>query len=128
VAAHHERWDGTGYPRGLKGKRIPLVARVVAIADAFDAITHRRRYSHARSFSEAVRAIEEGRGTQFDPDLVDVFLSQPVLARIEEAMKEANGPQKNHRNRRRGEAQRAPDVTFRWRPRSDGSRAPGRQP
>ena len=51
VAAHHERWDGTGYPRGLKGKRIPLVARVVAIADSFDAITYRRRYSHARSFA-----------------------------------------------------------------------------
>ena len=50
VLAHHECWDGTGYPRGLKGKRIPLPARVVAIADSFDAITHRRRYSHARSF------------------------------------------------------------------------------
>jgi HD-GYP domain-containing protein (c-di-GMP phosphodiesterase class II) len=128
VAAHHERWDGKGYPRGLKAKRIPLVARVVAIADSFDAITHRRRYSHARSFSEAVEAIKAGRGTQFDPDLVDVFLSQPVLERIDESMREANRPHKNHRNRRRGEAQRAPDVTFRWRPRSDGSRARGRQP
>jgi putative two-component system response regulator len=120
VAAHHERWDGKGYPRGLQGKRIPLVARVVAIADSFDAITHRRRYSHARSFSEAIGAIKAGRGTQFDPDLVDVFLSPPVLARIEEAMREANKPHKNQRNRRRGEAQPAPDVTFRWRPRSDG--------
>jgi HD-GYP domain-containing protein (c-di-GMP phosphodiesterase class II) len=127
VAAHHERWDGKGYPRGLKGKRIPLTARVVAIADTFDAITHRRRYSHARSFGEALRAIEEGRGSQFDSDLVDVFLRPPVRARIEEAMREANKPHKNHDNRRRGEAQRAPDVTFRWRPRSDGSRARGRQ-
>ena len=127
VAAHHERWDGNGYPRGLKGKRIPLVARVVAIADTFDAITHRRRYSHARSFSEAIDAIKAGRGTQFDPDLADVFLSQPVLGRIDEAMREANRPHKNHRNRRRGETQRAPDVTFRWRPRSDGSRARGHQ-
>ena len=128
VAAHHERWDGTGYPRGLKGKRIPLVARVVAIADSFDAITHRRRYSHARSFSEAIRAIAEGRGTQFDPDLVDVFLSPPMLAKIEKAMREANKPHKNNRNRRRGEVQPAPDVTFRWRPRSDGSRSRGHQP
>jgi len=127
VAAHHERWDGTGYPRGLKGRRIPLVSRVVAIADSFDAITHRRRYSHARSFSEAIRAIEEGRGTQFDPDLVDVFLSPPVRARIEEATREANKPHKNRGNRRRGGAERAPDVTFRWRPRSGGSRARGRQ-
>jgi len=128
VAAHHERWNGTGYPRGLKGKRIPLAARVVAIADSFDAITHRRRYSHARSFSEAMRAIEEGRGTQFDPDLVDVFLSPPVRAKIESAMRQAHMPHKSQSNRRRGEAQRAPDVTFRWRPRSRGSRARGRQP
>src|SRR5712671_5930087 len=100
VAAHHERWDGTGYPRGLKGRRIPLVARVVAIADSFDAITHRRRYSHARSFSEAMRAIEEGRGTQFDPDLVDVFMRQEVRVRVDEAMRDANRPHKNHGNRR----------------------------
>jgi HD-GYP domain-containing protein (c-di-GMP phosphodiesterase class II) len=128
VAAHHERWDGTGYPRGLKGRRIPLVARVVSIADSFDAITHRRRYSHARSFSEAMRAIEEGRGTQFDPDLVDVFMRPGVRARIDEAMRDANRPHKNHGNRRRGGSQRAPDVTFRWRPRSNGSRSRGRQP
>jgi HD-GYP domain-containing protein (c-di-GMP phosphodiesterase class II) len=128
VAAHHERWDGTGYPRGLKGKKIPLAARVVAIADSFDAITHRRRYSHARSFGEAIRAIEEGRGTQFDPELVDVFLSPTARARIEAVMREENQPHKKRSNRRRGEAQRAPDVTFRWRPRSNGSRARGRQP
>ena len=128
VAAHHERWDGTGYPRGLKGKRIPLAARVVAIADTFDAITHRRRYSHPRSINEAMRAIEEGRGTQFDPELVDVFMRPPVRAKIEKAMRLANKPQKNHGSRRRGGAERAPDITFRWRPRSDGSRARGRQP
>jgi HD-GYP domain-containing protein (c-di-GMP phosphodiesterase class II) len=127
VAAHHERWDGTGYPRGLKGRRIPLAARVVAIADSFDAITHRRRYSHARSFSEAMRAIEEGRGTQFDPDLVDVFLSPPVRAKIDKAMRQANMPHKKQSNRRRGETQPAPDITFRWRPRSRGSRPRDRQ-
>lgn len=128
VAAHHERWDGTGYPRGLKGRRIPLEARVVAIADSFDAITHRRRYSHARSFKEAVKAITDGKGTQFDPDLVDLFLDKPVLLRIEKEMRRAHKPQSKRDNRRRGESQRAPDITFRWRPRSLGSRARDRQP
>jgi HD-GYP domain-containing protein (c-di-GMP phosphodiesterase class II) len=128
VAAHHERWDGTGYPRGLKGKRIPLSARVVAIADSFDAITHRRRYSHSRSLTEATRAIAAGRGTQFDPELVDLFLDPLVLANIEHVMRQAHRPQRKRDNRRHGEAQSAPDITFRWRPRSRASRAPDRQP
>jgi HD-GYP domain-containing protein (c-di-GMP phosphodiesterase class II) len=128
VAAHHERWDGTGYPRGLKARRIPIEARVVAIADSFDAITHRRRYSHARSFKEAVQAIADGKGTQFDPDLVDLFLNPPVLAEIEKKMRRTHGPQSKRNNRRRGESQRAPDVTFRWRPRSLGSRSRDREP
>jgi len=118
VAAHHERWDGSGYPRGLKARKIPLEARVVSIADSFDAITHRRRYSHARSFSTAVKAIAEGKGTQFDPDLVDVFLSQPVIAKVETAMRRAHSPRRKDENRRRGETKSAPDITFRWRPRS----------
>jgi HD-GYP domain-containing protein (c-di-GMP phosphodiesterase class II) len=128
VAAHHERWDGTGYPRGLKGKRIPLPARVVAIADSFDAITHRRRYSHARSLTEATGAIAAGRGTQFDPELVDLFLNPRVVSRVEHAMRQAHRPQKKRDNRRHAEAQSAPDITFRWRPRSRGSRARDRQP
>ena len=128
VAAHHERWDGTGYPRGLKGRRIPLEARVVSIADSFDAITHRRRYSHARSFREAVDAIAEGKGTQFDPELVDLFLDPPVLSEIDKEMRRAHGPQSKHNHRRRGQSQGAPDVTFRWRPRSRGSRSRDRQP
>jgi HD-GYP domain-containing protein (c-di-GMP phosphodiesterase class II) len=127
VAAHHERWDGTGYPKRIKGKRIPLTARVVAIADSFDAITHRRRYSHARSLSDAVRAIADGRGTQFDPELTDLFLSPPVLSKIEKAMRRAHMPAKTAGNRRRGESQSAPDVSFRWRPRARGSRARDRQ-
>lgn len=128
VAAHHERWDGTGYPRGLKGTRIPLTARVVAIADSFDAITHRRRYSHARSFSEAVKAIAEGRGTQFDLELVDLFLTPNVLAKIEKAMRQANASRPKRKNRRRGEANGVPDVTFRWRERSRGPRSRDRLP
>ena len=127
VAAHHEEWDGTGYPSGLKGRRIPLTARVVAIADAFDAITHRRRYSHARSFGEGVKAIAEGRGTQFDPDLADLFLSPPVLAKIEKAMRKANAPQKKRQRRRRREPERVPDITFRWRQQSTAPRSRDRQ-
>jgi HD-GYP domain-containing protein (c-di-GMP phosphodiesterase class II) len=123
VAAHHERWDGTGYPRGLRGRRIPVAARVVSIADSFDAITHRRRYSHARSFSEATQAIGQGRATQFDPDLVDLFLSPLVSEKIEKAMRQAHGPKKESANRRRGETQPARDIKFRWRPRARGSRA-----
>jgi HD-GYP domain-containing protein (c-di-GMP phosphodiesterase class II) len=129
VIAHHERWDGTGYPRGLKGKRIPLEARVVSIADSFDAITHRRRYSHARSFTEATRAIAEGKGTQFDPELADLFLSAPVLRKIEKAMRHWHMPRKKgEMNRRSGKTQPASDITFRWRPRSRGSPARDRQP
>jgi HD-GYP domain-containing protein (c-di-GMP phosphodiesterase class II) len=128
VAAHHERWDGSGYPRGLKARKIPLEARIVAIADSFDAITHRRRYSHARSYSVAVKAISDGKGSQFDPDLVDVFLSRPVMAKIERAMRLAHSPHRKTENRRRGEKNDAPDITFRWRPRSRGSRARDRQP
>jgi HD-GYP domain-containing protein (c-di-GMP phosphodiesterase class II) len=129
VAAHHERWDGSGYPRGLKGKRIPLVSRVVAIADSFDAITYRRRYSQARSFAEAVRAITAGRGTQFDPELVDLFLTRPVQVKIGKALREANMPRKKRSaNRRRGEAQAAPDITFRWRPRSLEPQSQDHQP
>jgi len=127
VAAHHERWDGNGYPKGLKGRRIPLEARIVAIADSFDAITHRRRYSHGRSFSEAVQAIEEGKGTQFDPDLVDLFLSPDVVTRIEKEMRRAHSVRGGASNRRRGEAKPGPDLNFRLRPRSRGSRSRGRR-
>jgi HD-GYP domain-containing protein (c-di-GMP phosphodiesterase class II) len=128
VAAHHECWDGSGYPRGLKAKRIPIEARVVTIADSFDAITHRRRYSPGRSFNEAVKAISEGKGTQFDPDLVDLFLSPAVLPQIDRAMREAHSPQKKNANRRRGGKKAGPDITFRWRPRSRGSPPRDRQP
>lgn len=118
VAAHHERWDGGGYPRGSKGRRVPLTARIVAIADSFDAITHSRRYSHARSLAEASQAILEERGGQFDPELVDLFLSPPVMSQVAAAMREASqhvdhrAPGKRHD---RGEQLAVPDVRFRWR-------------
>ncbi|MFO7608010.1 MAG: HD domain-containing protein [Candidatus Krumholzibacteriia bacterium] len=74
---HHEWWDGSGYPRGLAGREIPLAARIVAIADVYDALTSRRIYKAAWSQDETMQALREKAGTQFDPDLVEVFLSRP---------------------------------------------------
>jgi putative two-component system response regulator len=71
---HHERWDGTGYPNRRAGHMIPLAARITSIVDVFDALTHRRCYKEAWSVDQALREIAALRGTQFDPDLTDVFL------------------------------------------------------
>ena len=71
---HHERWDGEGYPRGLKGEDIPLAARIVAIADNYDALVSRRPYKEAFPHEKVVAMIRNGAGTQFDPSLVEVFL------------------------------------------------------
>nr|WP_276576516.1 HD domain-containing phosphohydrolase [Caldicoprobacter algeriensis] len=73
ILFHHERWDGKGYPRGLKGKEIPLSCRVLAVVDAYDAMTHDRVYRKARSDSEAIAEIKKNSGTQFDPEIVNVF-------------------------------------------------------
>lgn len=73
VYHHHERWDGKGYPDGLIGEETPLVARITAIADAFDAMTSTRSYRPALPFDEAYIRILEGKGSQFDPELVEVF-------------------------------------------------------
>jgi putative two-component system response regulator len=70
---HHERWDGTGYPDGLKGPQIPIAARIIAVADVYDALTSPRVYKPAISHSESVRIISGGRGTHFDPEVVDAF-------------------------------------------------------
>ncbi|MCL2603978.1 MAG: response regulator [Defluviitaleaceae bacterium] len=71
---HHERWDGLGYPRGLKGMDIPLQGRVMAIADVYDALVSDRPYKKAFTHEEAVEIIRDGRGTQFDPVIVDIFV------------------------------------------------------
>ena len=73
--SHHERWDGTGYPYGLAGPDIPLVGRIVALADVFDALTHDRPYKTAWSIEDALAEINAQRGRQFDPQLVDTFLA-----------------------------------------------------
>jgi putative nucleotidyltransferase with HDIG domain len=78
ILCHHERFDGTGYPRGLAGRSIPLVARVFALADTLDAITSDRPYRKGWRFEEALREIGRASGRQFDPAVVDVFLSIPV--------------------------------------------------
>ncbi|ABK44321.1 response regulator receiver modulated metal dependent phosphohydrolase [Magnetococcus marinus MC-1] len=71
---HHEKWNGTGYPRGLSGEEIPLAARIVAIADVFDALTNIRPYKTAWSLEEAMDEIVRGRGVHFDPNIVDIFV------------------------------------------------------
>lgn len=71
---HHERWDGSGYPDGLRGEEIPLCARVVAVADVFDAVSQDRCYRGAMSLDESFAIIEQGAGTQFDPLIAKVFL------------------------------------------------------
>ena len=71
---HHERYDGRGYPDGLKGKDIPLYGRIIAIADAFDAMTANRVYRKRLDFDFVMSELHRGRGTQFDPELLDLFL------------------------------------------------------
>jgi putative two-component system response regulator len=73
--AHHEKWDGSGYPEGLKGENIPLGARLMAVADVYDALVSKRVYKSAFPHNTAVSIIIEGRGKHFDPDVVDAFLT-----------------------------------------------------
>lgn len=77
---HHEWWNGEGYPFKLKGEKIPLPARIAAIADVFDALTHQRVYKHAWTDQDAINEIHDKRGTQFDPQLVDLFI--PMIHRL----------------------------------------------
>ena len=74
VLSHHERWDGTGYPLGLSGEEIPLLARILAIADAYDAMTSDRVYRKALSKEAAIEEIGRNIGTQFDPNIAQIFM------------------------------------------------------
>ena len=85
AAYHHERWDGKGYPDGLKEEEIPLSARIMAVADVFDALTSKRVYKPAFAMDTALEMIREGMGTQFDPKCVEVFLE--AVPEIEAVLK-----------------------------------------
>ena len=74
AGAHHERYDGKGYPKGLKGEEIPEVARIIAVADTFDAMYSTRPYRKKMELSTVVEEIKKGSGTQFSPDGVDAFI------------------------------------------------------
>lgn len=76
---HHERWDGKGYPAGLSGPQIPFLARIVAIADSFDAMTNNRPYRKARGYEVAIEEVKNNRNTQFDGDIVDVFINRILV-------------------------------------------------
>jgi HD-GYP domain-containing protein (c-di-GMP phosphodiesterase class II) len=76
VLAHHEKWDGSGYPRGLKGEEIPLQSRIIAIADAYDAMTSARSYRSALSEEIAVSELLKYAGTQFDAELIMIFVEK----------------------------------------------------
>jgi len=76
VHFHHERWDGKGYPSRLSGEEIPVGARIIAVADAFEAMTKGRPYARALTVEEALVQLEEGAGTQFDPRIVGLFVGE----------------------------------------------------
>jgi HD-GYP domain-containing protein (c-di-GMP phosphodiesterase class II) len=80
VRHHHERYDGTGYPNRLSGEQIPLGARILAVADTYDAMTSERPYRKAMSAEAACAEIERGKGTQFDPEVADAFLKSRQFA------------------------------------------------
>ncbi len=128
VLAHHEQWDGTGYPEGLAGTRIPYAARVVAVADTFDAVTQHRRYSRARGFRDGVATVRAGRGTQFDPHLVNAFLRDDVQRALSVALRRAHD-RPRHTERRRPQGTRrgeTPDVNFRWQTTELAAQPPSR--
>jgi putative two-component system response regulator len=86
---HHEKWDGSGYPKGLKGKQIPLVGQIAAIADVFDALTSKRPYKPAFSLEKSYAIIREGRGSHFSPDVVDAFFAaEKEILKIKENFKD----------------------------------------
>ena len=89
---HHDRWDGTGYNEGFAGEEIPLVGRIVAVADVFDSLTHERPYKGASSVPDAIQAIRDGSESHFDPAVVEAFLELARKGRLEEVKELASSP------------------------------------
>ena len=83
ISTHHEKWDGTGYPRGLENTKIPLSARIFAVADVFDSLCSQRPYKEMMSYEEAIEIITSGSGTHFDPQIVKAFLGIAKLVHTE---------------------------------------------
>ena len=85
---HHERWDGTGYPDGLSGQKIPLYGRIISVADTFDAMTSSRPYQETLTYEEAKELIVGWAGTRYDPEVVDAFVACfDDIASISESIK-----------------------------------------
>ncbi|HCP15682.1 MAG TPA: hypothetical protein DIT32_08040 [Peptococcaceae bacterium] len=76
VLFHHERWDGTGYPKGLREKEIPIAARIIALADSYDTMINQSTYRRPISKEEAIAEIRRNKGTQFDPKLAEAFIKK----------------------------------------------------
>lgn len=90
--SHHEKWDGSGYPNGLKGEEIPIMGRICCLCDVFDAMTSKRPYKEAKPLKEGVAEIKRQRGSHFDPDLVGLFLDiVPTIYEIHGMFKEPGG-------------------------------------
>ncbi len=87
---HHERWDGGGYPQGLRGEEIPLWGRIVAVVDAYDAMTNDRPYRPALSQERAVEILRAEREKQFDPLIVDAFLDPTTFSALQGEMSESD--------------------------------------
>ena len=90
IRSHHERWDGKGYPDGLCGEAIPLLARMVGISDAFDAMTTARPYSTPKSWEQAFEILQQDIGTHFDPDLVPLFIKAMSDEKVSSTILEMN--------------------------------------
>ena len=78
VLCHHERWDGKGYPRKLKGTEIPLISRIISVADSFEAMTGQRLYKDALDKQEAISELKKNSGTQFDAEIVEIFINKAL--------------------------------------------------
>lgn len=82
VLAHHERWDGSGYPRGLKGEEIPYITRIISLADAYDRMTRQNKHRISLTVEEAMDEIRRCSGIQFDPELVEIFIEKVLVEEI----------------------------------------------